>query len=175
MKVYLRHIFIFHNTFMIMSLLNDIVTLVLILHLQPHLSHDVPVNTLLKFFSYESFSHIFSKIMVSSCLIFQVFSRTLSPSFKTFSHMIMMPLKLLPAQQTNASGDFLCFLRIWHAQAFIINQGFVFPLFASLWGGQPALHCLELQCPQKPRGRHLGFSLLLHLVAKDTKSHVSWL
>lgn len=65
MKVCLRLIFIFHNTFMIlMSLLNGIVTLVLILHLQPHLSHDVPVNTLLKFFGYDSFSHLFSKMMV---------------------------------------------------------------------------------------------------------------
>lgn len=99
MKVCLRHIFIFHNTLMIMSLLNGIVTLVLILHLQPHLSHDVPVNTFLKFFGYYSFSRIFSKMVVSSCLIFQVFSRTLSPSFRTFLRMITMPLKPLLAQQ----------------------------------------------------------------------------
>lgn len=72
------YILIFHNKIMgLMSLVNDILTLKILLCLQPHLSHGVLVNILLKSFSCDSFSGILSKILVSSCLILQVFYQSL--------------------------------------------------------------------------------------------------
>lgn len=68
------YIFTFYNTSMgLLSLDNDILTLMILLYLQPHLRHDVVINILLKSFSCDSFSRILSKTSVSNCLILQVF------------------------------------------------------------------------------------------------------
>lgn len=119
------YIFIFHNTFVgLMSLVNDILALTLLLHLQPHLSHYVFVNILLKSFSCDSFSPILSKMLVSNCLILQVFYQSPVTSVKTSPRTTVTPLNPpMPAQQTNVSGDFFAFYLVNMHKPFFCTKG----------------------------------------------------
>ena len=134
----------------------------ILLYLQSHLSHDVLVNILLKTFSCDSFCHILSKTLVSNCLILQVFYQspvTQCQNISTYN---------CDATQTHASPANLMHQEIslpftWLTCTYLSSAPWMnhsSSSFASLLVG------LLFPKPFPAHGRHLRFSLILHLVSE---------